>query len=746
MNKRILNISACAFLMGLVACSDDGKTAGVTEDDNAIAQNGSSSSFSGDAEPKFDLWNGADGLAQVNLGDEKVGYWYSFNDKDDGGSSRVVYPVPMGNDYSATLDPVVEHCEGMCGTVELNNLTSQPMAGVGIAVAEEGSTADISAWNGLCVTYESDFAITLMLGVVTAGDSMNWASPYVTLPKAKQGIVTRCAKWSDFAIPVWANTSSISQVGELLNGEEAAKQVKAILFMFNGKSDESGKFNIKGISSYDENLPQWDTPVSETLSSSSVNRSSSSSINDASTCLWNGSKKEYPVNTGFDPDGEHMAGYWYSYDDNQDGGISKIEWPEVCTEYDFYDDICLDAMLDYCKGICGKMYINRGPAYEAVLGVAFNVAGFENPDTDVIPMTADISDWGGICVTFKSELNLFMRLGVDSLTEVIIELGKTKELEEKCFTWDDFDEDAEDPQMPAKEAAKKVRNIKFGKRSGESMIGTFTIAAIGKYSANGACSVDGARSNSSRDQSSSSQVAMSSSSSVKSSSSYGNVVYEDTCGFYAGDDLWFGPNGIVPVETGFDSGTETSGYWFKIEDRGSAENSKVVWPVALGDEYDDESFAPLIEYCMGVCATLDFRNAYFAGVGFHVADATASGALTTADATEWGGLCVTYASEGDVDIVLNKGDHDEFFKPNLLPTATLPKSELLQMKCVPWIGFKDYEGKEADVTKLSSVYFLVNGEAGTKSKINIFGLGTYKELTMDLGQCREKDVFVSQGK
>jgi hypothetical protein len=275
------------------------------------------------------------------------------------------------------------------------------------------------------------------------------------------------------------------------------------------------------------------------------------------------------------------------------------------------------------------------------------------------------------------------------------------------------------------------------------MIGTFAIAAIGKYSANGACTVEGARSNSNRDQSSSSQVAMSSSSSVKSSSSYGNVVYEDTCGFYAGDDLWFGPNGIVPVETGFDDGSETSGYWFGIQDRGSAENTKVVWPVELDDEYDEESLFPVVEYCQGVCATLDFRNAYFAGVGFHVAGTTATGVLSTADATGWGGLCVTYASEGDVDIVLNKGDHDEFFKPNLLPTATLPKSELLQMKCVPWIGFKDYEGKEADVTKLSSVYFLVNGEAGTKSKINIFGLGTYKELTMDLGQCREKDVFVS---
>jgi hypothetical protein len=445
--------------------------------------------------------------------------------------------------------------------------------------------------------------------------------------------------------------------------------------------------------------------------------------------LWNGTKKEYFVNTGFDPDGEHHAGYWYSYDDNQDGGTSKVEWPEVCVNY--YEDGCMESIIDYCSGLCGTMDINRNPNSEAVLGVAFNVAGFENPDTDIIPMTADISDWGGICVTLKSELNLFMRLGVDSLTEVIIELGKTPELEEKCFTWDDFDKHSEGYQMPAKEAAKKVRNIKFGKRSGEDMAGTFTIVAVGKYSANGACGVDGARSSSSQDQSSSSQVA---------------VASDDSCGFKAIDDLWYGPSGVARVETGLDDGTATSGDWFKLQDRGSAENTKVIWPVELGDEYDDDAFKALVEYCGGTCATLDFRNAYFAGVGFHVAGATATGVLSTADATGWGGLCVTYASEGDVDVVLNKGDHDEFFKPNLLPTVTLPKSEEVSTKCVPWSGFKDVYDELADVTKLSSVYFLVNGESGTKTKINIVGLGTYKEPSTALGQCREKDGFVSEGK
>lgn len=737
MKKTYVELMACAGLLALAACSDSDKMAGVTEDDNALAQLSSSSladslssssstlSSSGmGATPKFDLWNGVDGIAKVNTGNENLGYWYSFGDDAEGGMSLVKYPIELGNEYSGnSLEPVIEACEGLCGTIELNNPKATPWAGVGFAVAEDGSAADISAWGGLCITYASDVAMNVMLGVVTAGDSLNWASPYVTFPKTIRNastlstlmsagsVVTRCAKWSDFKIPEWA-ASPAAQTGPVLSGEEASKQVHAVLFRFTGNSSQSVNFNIKGIGTYDENLPQWDTPVDQ-VPGKDVKDTSKNTNKDTSRCLWNGNDGTYFVNTGFESNEENGAGYWYDYADDPEGGMSTLVWP---VEMD-YPYIGLEAVIETCTGLCGEMRLEKGNASEAYVGLGFNVAGV---DSSGKPIMADITDWGGICVTYTAEMD--MQLVLSAIEDKRLPLEKALEPVEKCYNWDDFDI----------ASAKGVRSIKFEMRSSQVVSAKVAIYAVGKYSSDGVCAVG-------------SLAPVSSSSAVKpsSSSSNGNIVFENVCGFGPVDNLWFGPDGIIPVETGFDSGTETSGYWFKIEDRGSAENSKVVWPVALGDEYDDESFAPLIEYCMGVCATLDFRNAYFAGVGFHVADASASGALTTADATEWGGLCVTYASEADVDVVLNSGSSDEFFKPNLLPTTTLPKSEQVQTKCVPWIGFKDYEGNEADVTKLSSVYFLVNGESGTSSRINILGLGTYRELTMALGECREKEYFVS---
>ena len=138
-----------AFLLSLVACSDD-NTAGVTEDGNpAIAQGKSSSSAissSGTGTTStVDLWDGSAGEAHVNTGNKNVGNWYSFGDNTAGGLSMLRYPVNLDNEDSDNLSPVIQYCEGLCGTIELNNPVAAPWAGVGFAVAEEGSTADISA-------------------------------------------------------------------------------------------------------------------------------------------------------------------------------------------------------------------------------------------------------------------------------------------------------------------------------------------------------------------------------------------------------------------------------------------------------------------------------------------------------------------------------------------------------------------------------------------------------------------------
>ena len=157
MKKTYVELMAFVGLLALAACSESGKMAGVTEDDNAFAQNVSSSltdslssslpvlssssptlssssptlsSSSVAVTPKLDLWNGADGIAKINTDNEMTGYWYSFSDYVEGGMSTLSFPVQQGNEYSGeSYDVVVDACGGMCGTIKLSNAISTPWVG-----------------------------------------------------------------------------------------------------------------------------------------------------------------------------------------------------------------------------------------------------------------------------------------------------------------------------------------------------------------------------------------------------------------------------------------------------------------------------------------------------------------------------------------------------------------------------------------------------------------------------------------
>ena len=704
-----------AFLLSLVACSDD-NTAGVSEDGNpALAQGESSSSVvasssGGNSTPTVDLWDGSAGESQVNTGNENAGYWYSFGDNASGGLSKLRYPVSLNNEDSRDLSPVIQYCEGLCGTVELNNPVEAPWAGVGFAVAEDGSAADISAWEGLCVTYASDIAVNVSLGV--AGDD-SLTLPEVTLPKTVKGAMTlstlmasdnsiiRCAKWSDFKTPDWAKGNSNPQVGHAISGEEAAKRARSVLFKFIGISSQTVNFNIKKISLYDENLPKW----SESVQLPEVEKNVNTPL-----CMWKGTDGyESVVNTGFDPNGKYRAGYWYSFGDGLEGGTSTVDWEVPVDVYP--DEDYLEPVVVECGGLCGKMYLSKGTRSEALAGIGFDVAGVSDLDAQVqVPKVADISSWGGLCVTYASDLDMHLELGLDTVADAFVEtlLPKSASLTEKCVKWSDI--------SGGEAAAKKVRNIRFVMKDSVDTVANFNIVAIGKYSAGGSCLVQ----------------------------SLGQPEkFEDTCKFELVDDLWFAPQITARVATGLDDKSESSGYWFSIEDKSSAENTKVIWPaVPEEDVYGDH--LDVVEYYNGICATIDFRNAYYAGVGFNIAGESREGKLSAADASGWKGLCVTYASESDIDVVMNNKDRNDFYGLNLLPKITLPKSTDVITKCISWIGFKSVEGEMGDPTTLTSLYFIINGEAQTTSRFNIIGLGTYKELSIPLGQCTEKESFVSR--
>ena len=527
MLKKLLDISACVsactFALGIVACSDD-NTAGVVEDGNPIARGESSSSAVGgssavessssvvnsssaaqssssvESVPKFDLWNGKEDY-KINTNNENTGYWFSYGDDAEGGLSTISWPVPMGNEYSDnTLDAVIEHCGGMCGTIKLSNAISTPWVGLGIMLAEEDSTADVSAWGGICVTYASEYPVNVYLNVDVGGiDTISNVSPFmaypmITLPKTVTNAptlkkmlepdvaITRCAKWSDFKVSAWAEYNA-AKLSKVYSGEEAAKKIKAINFVFMGNSDGSGKFNIVGVSTYDENLPQW--------RDGGVNDQDVGLITDDSdslTCRWKGLNGSGIVNTGYN-DRDEFVGMLYDFDASPEGAYSKIEYPAY-REME-YEPCMYEPIIVECKGFCGTMEFTLEKADYAASAVAFNIAedtltSCEGNTCYGTPKFADIKDWGGICITYYTEKDAYLNVVVKDVpyeNSPKAPLPASAALVEKCFTWKDLAPN--DPNM-----GSAVSTVQFIVKSSENGgRNQFNIAGIGKYSANGACSI-----------------------------------------------------------------------------------------------------------------------------------------------------------------------------------------------------------------------------------------------------------------
>jgi len=210
----------------------------------------------------FETWIGADGAAQVETGlgnaTETQGYWFSYGDDGDGGLSKVVWGGELGNEYSAdALDNVIATCGGVCGTAELNkgSLTYNPFVGIGFNVVGEASTTDktpvagdASAWGGVCITYTSDAAPSLELGLGDAVDAtIGYANPAASLPKSTTGSKKALA-WTDFKQPSWYKGAT------KIDGPTASSQLVAVKFKIQA-TPGSYAFNICAVGPYDGTCP-----------------------------------------------------------------------------------------------------------------------------------------------------------------------------------------------------------------------------------------------------------------------------------------------------------------------------------------------------------------------------------------------------------------------------------------------------------------------------------------------------------
>ena len=441
------------------------------------------------------------------------------------------------------------------------------------------------------------------------------------------------------------------------------------------------------------------------------------------TCFttWYGGNGEYWIDTGFD-NGYGNAGYWYSYSDDMDGGMSIIDWP-VPRGNEWSED-AMDPIIDYCGGLCGTYILEAGSlGYDPFVAVGFNLGGYDENGTLTV---VDASSMGGVRVTYVSDAPIILELGLGEKNDAnlgydlpVVYLPKASTPTTIAVTWADFKQNGWGMNsITGEQAAKTLAAIKFKIQGKSGSKGFFNIIAVGAY-----------------DESCSGYfppIPRSSSSYVPpqpmSSSSY--VPY------YGGFETWYGYEGVYKIETGLDAGGDISGYWYEFNDALDGGKSEILWPVPKGNEYSDEAMDGIIDYCGGVCGTYvldagDLVYDPFVGVAFDVAGPYDywTNIAVPADASLMGGLCIAYTSDAVVSLELGLSDDMEAKVGYDIPFATLPKATTAVVKEIPWSNFKQagwgsgkISGEEA-ATMLKSVRFKIQAKNGSTGSFNVMSVG-----------------------
>lgn len=440
-----LLMSACLYVF--FACSDE-DVAGVTEQENAIA-------FEVDTPNSYDLWSYE--VYRINTGTDNAGNWFSYDNAEMGRGARVVLPAKTDSVLTdEDMAAVIDSCGGLCGTVEFDDSSDSASAGIGFTLGKENSTLDVSAWNGLCVTYESELTMKMKLKLGQNGDEAADDDHFVEFPKVAR-FSTHCAKWDEFS-------------------KGAAKKLRAVLFEFMGGSKKKGSFNIKGVGSYKDIVRQQSEPP---RSSSSVESSSSS---NKKVCLWNGANGMEFVNTGFTG---NNAGRWYNYDDIAEGGMSRIIWPIAIESFD--DAGFAKVLSDEFGAIKGNVELQKGISEKAYVGIGFIMVE-DTVENKQLPRLVDISDWGGLCVSYSSSGIMGLLLSKESDDILRAQLEPSQSLVEKCVAWNEFENISMNASTSNEEQAKEIAAVRFifeSDSSSESV--DFSIAAVSTYAPEGVC-------------------------------------------------------------------------------------------------------------------------------------------------------------------------------------------------------------------------------------------------------------------
>ena len=222
-----------------------------------------------------------------------------------------------------------------------------------------------------------------------------------------------------------------------------------------------------------------------------------------------------------------------------------------------------------------------------------------------------------------------------------------------------------------------------------------------------------------------------SSSSVSSSSSSPYLLSDSSpvaCG-----DLWCGPQGDYSVTTGFDDGSWTSGIWDTFDDSNEGGSSLILFPANRGNGVNTRALDNIIDECNGgICGIANLsKNGSgipYTGLYFNLVNNKMDGA----NITDWGGICITYQTTGDVPIMielvpegypLTDSEADNYVAP-LDPKETKAN--------IPWSSFVQENGgflylfqQDLFLTQVAAIKIVMKGSSGASGAFRITSIGKY---------------------
>lgn len=338
------------------------------------------------------FWAGKDGYAKVKTGkddgSETSGYWFDYSDSRKGGS--IVYPA-IDDDNIYYVESVVKKYGGVKGSVVQEKSAKGSYAGLGFFLTgESGKGADVTEWEGLCVTFQTELAFKIILEIDDENKSHLVYKNYWT----GSTYYATHIPWEAFS----------NESGQYLNFDEKLKNVSAIRFEF----IREGSFILTEVGSF--RTCGSEIPEDYHIRQAKIPRDAI----PAETFWWDFTDTQGRVNTGYD---DETSGYWYDFaaSDNYDNTLSRLYLPYECYDgsYDPSHD-CYDP-YEY-----GSYFGSAAELYEGIKGCAVIDSTDENPYVGIgfnvvseYQEGVDVTKWGGICLTYSSTAPIRVSISVE---------------------------------------------------------------------------------------------------------------------------------------------------------------------------------------------------------------------------------------------------------------------------------------------------------------------------------------------